>query len=170
MAVISIHRPSVIRRTSAYAPLHCRWAAFLIDTGLFLFIQSFTVYFMVGCPFPADGSSGLLFPKPDIFLADMGYIGKLLYVNLYFLFIHWLYNAVMESSVKQGTVGKIVLRMKVTDMNGKRINFWQASIRHFAKYLSVGTLLLGLVSAFFSSRKQTLHDLVAGTTVRLKKA
>lgn len=169
MAVYSIHRPPVIRRTSAYASLDCRWAAFLIDTGLFLFIQSFSMFFLIGYPFPEEDHSRIFLPQLDIFMANVGYIGKLVYTNLYFFLAHWLYNAYMESSVKQGTLGKIVLGLKVTNMNGKRLGFWGASVRYFAKYLSAGTLLLGLIFAFFNRRNQALHDIIAGSTVRVRK-
>lgn len=78
----------------------------------------------------------------------------------------WLYEAFMESSRHQATLGKMIFGMKVTDLAGNRISFERASGRHFAKYLSGLILLIGYIMAGFSDRKQALHDMVAGTLVR----
>jgi uncharacterized RDD family membrane protein YckC len=78
----------------------------------------------------------------------------------------WLYDACLTSSSWQGTVGKRVLRLKVTDLAGNKISFARATGRFFAKLLFriVLTSLVYLVVAF-TERKQGLHDLVAGTLV-----
>jgi uncharacterized RDD family membrane protein YckC len=78
----------------------------------------------------------------------------------------WLYEALMESSTRQATLGKMIFSMKVTDLNGNRISFGQATGRHFAKWLSTLILCIGYIMAGFTDRKQALHDMVAGTLVR----
>ena len=55
----------------------------------------------------------------------------------------WIYYALMESSSYQGTVGKMVLGIKVTDMNGNRIGFGKATGRHFGKIISGIILFAG---------------------------
>src|SRR4051794_41037379 len=47
----------------------------------------------------------------------------------------WLYGAMMESSTRQATLGKMIFGMKVGDLQGQRITFGRATGRHFAKYL-----------------------------------
>jgi len=78
----------------------------------------------------------------------------------------WLYEALLTSSSWQGTVGKRVLRLKVTDLAGNKISFARATGRFFAKLLFrlILTSLVYIVVAF-TERKQGLHDLVAGTLV-----
>ncbi|HKF21566.1 MAG TPA: RDD family protein, partial [Candidatus Angelobacter sp.] len=78
----------------------------------------------------------------------------------------WLYDALLTSSSWQGTVGKRVLRLKVTDLAGNKISFARATGRFFAKLISraVLTMFIYLVVAF-TERKQGLHDLIAGTLV-----
>lgn len=78
----------------------------------------------------------------------------------------WVYEAAMESSAKQATLGKMIFSLQVTDLNGNRISFARATGRHFAKYLSSMILLIGYIMAGFSQRKQALHDLLAETLVR----
>jgi uncharacterized RDD family membrane protein YckC len=77
----------------------------------------------------------------------------------------WLYYALMESSAKQATVGKMALGIIVTDMEGRRIGFGRATGRHFAKILSALILGIGFIMIAFTQRKQGLHDILAGTLV-----
>jgi uncharacterized RDD family membrane protein YckC len=82
------------------------------------------------------------------------------------LFGSWLYEAFMESSSYQATLGKMIFGMKVTDLSGNRISFERATGRHFAKYLSGIILGIGYIMVGFTDRKQGLHDILAGTLVR----
>lgn len=79
---------------------------------------------------------------------------------------NWIYEAGMESSSKQATLGKMALGLKVTDLQGRRISFARATGRHFAKILSGMILLIGYIMAGFTERKQALHDMIAGTLVQ----
>ena len=47
-----------------------------------------------------------------------------------------LYFAIMESSSRQATLGKMVLGIVVTDMDGKRISFGRALGRNLGKIVS----------------------------------
>jgi uncharacterized RDD family membrane protein YckC len=80
----------------------------------------------------------------------------------------WLYEAFMLSSTRQATLGKMIFGMKVTDLSGNRLSFAHATGRYFAKWLSAFTLLIGYIMAGFTERKQALHDMVAGTLVRIE--
>ena len=82
----------------------------------------------------------------------------------------WLYEALMESSSRQATLGKMIFQMKVTDLSGNRISFARATGRYFAKWLSGLTLFIGYIIAGFTERKQALHDMVAGTLVRIGRS
>jgi len=82
-----------------------------------------------------------------------------------FVLVNWLYEALLTSSAWQGTVGKKILSLRVTDEAGNRISFARASGRHFAKYLSA-IFLVGFIMAAFTDRKRALHDMMAGTLVR----
>jgi len=77
----------------------------------------------------------------------------------------WLYFALMESSGQQGTLGKMTLGIKVTDMNGNRITFGRATGRYFSKIISSLTLGIGYIIAGFTQQKQALHDIIAGCLV-----
>ncbi len=86
-------------------------------------------------------------------------------MNGYGYLLAWLYYAFMESSAKQATFGKLALGLTVTDLAGNRIGFWRATGRFFGRLISVVILLGGFIMAFFTQKRQTLHDMMAGCLV-----
>lgn len=82
------------------------------------------------------------------------------------LAVTWLYHALMESSEWQATVGKKVLGLVVTDMEGRRVSFWRATGRHFAKIVTnMVPAFIGYILAGFTEKKQALHDMIAGCLI-----
>ena len=79
--------------------------------------------------------------------------------------VNFIYHTIMEASLKQGTYGKQILKIKVTDMQGERIDIARSFGRNLAKILSFFTLFIGYLYSFFNSKQQCLHDVVAGTLV-----
>ena len=78
------------------------------------------------------------------------------------LFVAYPYFALMESSRWQGTLGKLAMGIKVTDLNGQRISFGRATGRYFLRAVSVVLLMFGYLVSF-SGKKQTWHDYIAKT-------
>lgn len=82
------------------------------------------------------------------------------------LVVTWLYHALMESSEWQATLGKKVLGLVVTDMDGRRISFWRATGRHFGKIVTnMVPAFIGYIMAGFTEKKQALHDMIAGCLI-----
>ena len=81
------------------------------------------------------------------------------------LIIGWLYGALLESSNKQATLGKQMMKIRVSDESGERVSFGRASGRHFAKIISTLILLIGYFMMLFTNKKQTLHDKMSGCIV-----
>jgi uncharacterized RDD family membrane protein YckC len=87
------------------------------------------------------------------------------------LAVTWLYHALMESSEWQATVGKKALGLVVTDMAGRRVSFWRATGRHFAKIVTnLVPAFIGYVMAGFTEQKQALHDMIAGCLILRRDA
>jgi uncharacterized RDD family membrane protein YckC len=80
----------------------------------------------------------------------------------------WLYYALMESSSKQATLGKLALGIVVTDLGGNRVSFGRATGRYFGKIVSGMIMCIGYIMAGFTERKQALHDIMASCLVVLK--
>ena len=78
----------------------------------------------------------------------------------------WLYFAGFESSPQQSTLSGRFLGTKVTDIQGEPLTFTRATSRHFAMYLSALTpIAIGYLMAFWTKRRQTLHDYLTSTVV-----
>lgn len=77
----------------------------------------------------------------------------------------FLYGSFAEASPKQGTIGKILLNIKVTDLGGSRIGLGNSFGRNSAKFFSVITLFIGYLYSFLNKKHQCLHDLIANTLV-----
>jgi uncharacterized RDD family membrane protein YckC len=82
----------------------------------------------------------------------------------------WLYFAALESSQLQATLGKKVLGLKVTGLQGDRVGFWWASGRYFGKLIAVISLGAGFAPMFFTEKKQGFHDYVAGCVILDQRA
>ncbi|MDZ7648689.1 MAG: RDD family protein [Cytophagales bacterium] len=75
----------------------------------------------------------------------------------------------MESSKTQATIGKMALGLKVTDLEGNKLDFSKALIRSLCRLISNFTMLIGYKIAAFTENKQALHDMIAGTLVLKNK-
>ncbi len=138
-----------------YAGFWMRLFASLVDLSITLLI-----FFAVAIILPILLGPRLGVPSGGVIFA----LGLVLW-----LVVTWLYWALMESSSKQGTFGKDMLGMVVTDAEGKRISFRKATVRYFGKMVSAVPVMAGFLMAGFTARKQGLHDLIAGSRVVLKQ-
>lgn len=139
-----------------YAGFWWRFLAVFIDT-IIIQLSTFIIGFFTSLELSGFSSS---FYKKNI-----EFTSTILVTSLLSLVIDWLYYALLESSSMQGTIGKKILGIKVTNMLGQRISFGQASGRYFAKIISGLILAIGYIMAGFTEKKQALHDIIAGTLV-----
>jgi len=75
-----------------------------------------------------------------------------------------IYHIVMECSPKQATYGKQILKIKVCDLEGRRISTGRSISRNLFKIFSLITII-GYLLSFFNKRQQCLHDMMAETLV-----
>jgi uncharacterized RDD family membrane protein YckC len=85
--------------------------------------------------------------------------------NLLSILVFWLYFALMESSERGATVGKMAMGLRVVTGDGKRLTFLNATGRYFAKILSGILFCIGYIMVGFTERKRGLHDMIANTLV-----
>jgi uncharacterized RDD family membrane protein YckC len=76
-----------------------------------------------------------------------------------------IYGSIAEASVKQATIGKRLLDIKVTDMMGNRIDLGTSFGRNMAKIISTLPLFFGYLYSFLHKKNQCFHDLLAKTLV-----
>jgi len=85
--------------------------------------------------------------------------------NLLSILVFWLYFALLESSERGATVGKMAMGLRVVTGDGKRLSFLNATGRYFAKILSALIFCIGYIMVGFTERKRGLHDMIANTLV-----
>ena len=95
-------------------------------------------------------------------------VGSVLVGAVLLFLMSWLYSAGVTSSSFEGTFGKMIMGLKVTDYDGRRLSFGKATVRFLAKILSTLILGIGLFLIAFSDRRQGMHDRIAGTYVIYK--
>lgn len=76
-----------------------------------------------------------------------------------------IYASIAEASIKQATIGKRMMDIKVTDLNGSRLTLGNSIGRNLGKLISNATLGIGYLFCFLNKKQQCLHDLMAETLV-----
>jgi len=148
----------VSEEQTRYAGFWRRWAAWTLDTVIVsYFANAFYFAFLselrMRYGFEVDGDPMII---------------ARIYQIAFSLSLGWAYFAGMESSPLQATVGKLAIGLSVTQENGERISFGQATGRFFGKIVSALTLSIGFMMAGWTSSKQALLDIMAGTFVHRK--
>lgn len=90
---------------------------------------------------------------------------SLVFSTCAYVILAGLYFCKMESSRHQATVGKRMLGIKVTNVNGAPITLGQAVARFLAASLSWLSLNLGHAFVAWTPERRALHDYIAGTRV-----
>lgn len=130
--------PAAEEKELQYAGFWIRTGAYLID-GIILGVINAVL--------------GLLLSQAELLTS----VVSLLLGAGYFIF--------MESSANQGTVGKMLVGIKVGDEKGEQLSFANALGRYFAKFLSTIILCIGFMMVGWDEKKQGLHDKLAKTYV-----
>jgi len=81
------------------------------------------------------------------------------------LIAKFIYGSMAEATEKQATIGKRLLNIKVTDLEGNRIETASSFGRNAAKILSVAPLFFGYLYSFLNKKQQCFHDILANTLV-----
>lgn len=150
-----------------YAGFWLRFVAYIIDSFILQFVG-----FILALPFVGAiifsafriASTESEFNQETL-MGITGIVGAVFTLILLTTVAGWLYFALMESSKTQGTLGKMALGLKVTDMEGNRIGFGRATGRYFGKIISRMIIYIGYIMAGLTEKKQALHDMMAGCLV-----
>jgi uncharacterized RDD family membrane protein YckC len=138
-------QPAAVR----YAGFWIRFVAYLIDSVVLSIAGSIIgAIFGVGLAMSGGGERSLT--------AGAYLIGVV---------VAWLYFALMESSERGATLGKMAVGVRVVTEQGQRLSFANATGRYFAKFISAIILCIGFIMIAFTDRKRGLHDMIAGTLV-----
>lgn len=124
----------------APATLGLRTIALLIDAVLIISIAAIADYYTI-----SSNESTFLW-KPE---------------TLIYVFLGWLYFAGAETSHVQATLGKYLVGIQVVDQHNARLTFKQASIRYFAKPLSLLVVLMRFMRGLPVAQHRYFHNRMA---------
>lgn len=137
------------RGAMQYGGFWIRFLAVLID-GIILYVVSMAVRRVLGVGItPGDLGAAMAF-------------GGLLF--LLQIALAATYEGVFVGQFG-ATPGKMALRLKVVMSDGSRVSMARAFGRHFAKWLSWLTLMIGFIIAGFDQEKRAVHDYICNTRV-----
>jgi uncharacterized RDD family membrane protein YckC len=146
-----------------------RFIAFLIDVILLWIVQTIIVSILSTVGIVGMASTDMDNMSDGQTAALMAYMmGAGLTIWLISLVLQVAYFTVMESSEGQATIGKRAMNLIVADENGVRLSTQQAFIRNISRFVSGMICLIGYFMAFFTEKKQALHDIIAKTNVYTK--
>lgn len=153
-------------KITTYAGFWWRFIASIIDGFILGFASSFFVIpFILVFGISAATFENMDMDSEEALMFLVPFIGAILILTIILYVIQWLYFALMESSSRQATLGKMLFGIKVTDLEGNRITFTKATGRYFGKIISGMIMNIGYIMAGFTERKQALHDMLANCLV-----
>ncbi len=162
MEVINSENQKPVR----YAGFWLRFVAYIIDDLILGFVGFFIALPFIGSIiFSAFRIADAGKHNEPVFFGIAGIIGAVIMWTIASIVVGWLYYALMEASKNQGTLGKMALGLKVTDMEGNRVSFGRATGRYFGKIISSLIFMIGYILAGLTEKKQALHDLIADCLV-----
>lgn len=157
-----IVKPRAVFVPGGYAGFWVRLVAYVVDSILLsVGYVLLVMVLMVPMGLVGAGSSGN--PSSAAGTGMLLVLGCASYVLPVMMF--WAYFALMESSRHQGTLGKMVMGLRVMTEDGQRLSLGRATARFLGRMLSGMILCIGYIMVAFTEKKQGLHDLIAGTIV-----
>lgn len=154
---------------SKYASFGARWAAHIID-----FLILYVVNWIILTPILGAVGFGIAsanefdlesMSEGDMIASITALMGALVAGSIILYVVRVLYGAFMESSKFQATIGKMALGLKVTSVDGNKLTFVMALLRHIGKIVSGFIIFIGYIMAAFTEKKQALHDFIASSVV-----
>ncbi|WP_258100451.1 RDD family protein [Marinoscillum pacificum] len=153
--------------TTNYAGFWLRFVAMIIDyiiIGALQTIVIFPILGIFGIDMAMNMSNGNMSDEQAI-AAAFAAISTMGSVFLVSSLISILYYTILEASKFEATFGKMALGLKVTDTEGRPLDFGKSLLRNLGKIVSQTILFIGYIIAGFTDKKQALHDMIAGALV-----
>lgn len=132
-----------------------RLGAYLVDSILLTLPTNLAIELALGRPMPTE----IDFAAPAETLEILWPFAAVAFA------VELVYFAGMEGSGLQATVGKYLLKIRVTDDQGEPVGFLRAGARNVSKLASAIPFGLGFLMIFTSRRNQALHDHIASCLV-----
>lgn len=144
-----------------YSNIFKRLLAAIIDLVIVIALF-FSIFFFMGIVIGFYGIfAGVSDTDSLLTFTDSAFFGA--FTNI-FLFAIFIFYFSYLNYKKEGTIGKSVFKMRVVDEDFKSLTFSKSLIRTFSSIISSITFF-GYLVQIFTSKNQSLHDLIAKTVV-----
>lgn len=153
---------------TSYAGFWLRFVAFIIDTIIIYVVQAFILvplFAFMGFSFAVRSQNMENMSEAEAVGFATAMMATVGIASLITTVANLLYGTLMESSKYQGTVGKLALGLRVTDVDGQKLDFTKSLIRNIGKLVSAFILFIGYIMVAFTEKSQGLHDIIANTLV-----
>ena len=141
-----------------YASFIARLGAYVIDgliiSAIITLVDKLGILAALGVSFD---SSQLLDPSYSL-SNNTGYLIATFIISI-------LYYTILQATKWQATVGKKILGIEVTTLDGNRISILTSFLRAVIMTFISSIFYIGFLMFFFTKKKQTLHDLLPATIV-----
>lgn len=100
------------------------------------------------------------------FFNQLAGVFSFIYIVIVFI-LYWFYFVFWEIYGKGRSVGKIIFKIRVIDLNGKKINFWQSMLRNLIRLIDMIPFfyLVGIIFWFSDKWGRRLGDILSKTCV-----
>lgn len=152
-------------REAGYAGFWVRFLAQMID-GFIIYILNYICIMMFPSVFAflLELTSSSFSPDSKLGIVVSFFAASFVVVQL-MLLISIFYYTVFNCSRMQGTPGKWIMRIHITDQHGFRINFLRSFLRFCFSLLSYSIFFIGFLFIPFTKERTALHDIICGTRV-----
>ena len=147
----------------SYASFILRMGAYVIDIMILGIIISFSQWLTIITLSLDLRLENFLSDDQELIFTPFFTLSFIIFASVK-LIIYWLYYALTESRLG-ASPGKLLFKLNVTDLDGRRINFKRATGHTFARILSFLPFLTGYLMAAFTDKTQAFHDLLSGCIV-----
>jgi len=167
--------------TRVLSPAACNWEDACDVPELYSYFEGLGFYF------PAKSNLASFWWRLLAYFIDSLLIGAIAYIIFYKLtpsgiidsdsvkdmllavvFLHAiiiLYNSICETTPMSGSIGKMICRLIVVDVNGSGIGFLRALKRNVYKILSRMLFYVGFLRVLWDEHRQAWHDEFTGAYV-----
>ncbi|MCX6180479.1 MAG: RDD family protein [Bacteroidetes bacterium] len=146
--------------THRFAGFGIRFLAVIIDAILLFILQIIMQLVFFGKVISFDPKAAMEAQRESL--------GMYILYNIVAIGIGFLYTTLMIASVKQATLGKMAVGIRVGKENGDKLTFINAVGRYFATFISAIIIGIGYLMVLWDKKKQSLHDKMASTYVFYK--
>lgn len=143
------------------AGLGARLLAYLIDILPIILVTSAGFYLFLGF----DETIQQYLNARDDINTRIAFLRQRNQIRDFSFLVYIVYCGFLEGSAMQGTIGKRLLGLRVTDKNGRPLTRGRSFGRNVAKLISYIPLGLGFLWAIWSKHNRTWHDMLAKTLV-----